>query len=171
MPPKPTRSALSGSNNNPVRSASPVTPTPSPAPLFNVEHASSRSAETLTPAPSTPAQRPVPVPAAEVLPELFSLDCNVELKDYTRHMLKNDKNAARPSTGTPPSEHSYAPSNFTSAPNKPKLKASDLPRLGKDREDVDQWIEKVSAIYEYSGVNDSDLLQQLPLVLRGNALT
>jgi hypothetical protein len=69
-------------------------------------------------------------------------------------------------------EASYAPSNYTFAPNKPKLKASDLPKFsGKDNEDVDQWIEKVSAIYEYSGVHDSDLLQQLPLVLQGNALT
>lgn len=66
-------------------------------------------------------------------------------------------------------EASSAPTNFSSAPNKPKLKASDLPKFfGKDSEDVDQWIGKVSAIFEYSGVHDSDLLQQLPLVLRGN---
>jgi hypothetical protein len=56
-------------------------------------------------------------------------------------------------------ETSFAPSNFTSAPHKPKIKVSDLPKSsGRDTEDVDQWIEKVSAIYEYSGVHDSDLL-------------
>jgi hypothetical protein len=61
---------------------------------------------------------------------------------------------------------------MSSSPNKPKLKASDLPKFyGKDSEDVDQRIEKVSAIFEYSGVHDSDLLQQLPLVLQGIALT
>ncbi|KAJ9095928.1 hypothetical protein QFC20_006529 [Naganishia adeliensis] len=69
-------------------------------------------------------------------------------------------------------EASYAPTSYSCAPHKPKIKASDLPKFsGKDTEDVDQWIEKVSAIFEYSGVHDSDLLQQLPLVLQGNALT
>lgn len=61
---------------------------------------------------------------------------------------------------------------MSSSPKKPKLKASDISKFyGKDSEDVDQWIEKVPAIFEDSGVRDSDLLQRLLLVLQGNALT
>jgi hypothetical protein len=53
-----------------------------------------------------------------------------------------------------------------------KLKASDFPNFyGKDNEDIDEWIEKVSAIFEYSGSSDAALLQLLPSILKDNALT
>jgi hypothetical protein len=53
-----------------------------------------------------------------------------------------------------------------------RLKASDLPKFnGRDNEDVDQWIEKVTAIFDFSGASNAALLQQLPLILQGNALT
>ncbi|KAJ9091849.1 hypothetical protein QFC21_007047 [Naganishia friedmannii] len=48
---------------------------------------------------------------------------------------------------TPRRETSYAPTNYSSAPHHPKLKASDLPKFsGKDNEDVDQRIEKNLAL-------------------------
>lgn len=51
-----------------------------------------------------------------------------------------------------------------------KLKTNDLPKFyGKDTEDVDDWIEKVSAITTYSGARDSELLRLIPLLLNGNA--
>lgn len=53
-----------------------------------------------------------------------------------------------------------------------KLKASDLPKYnGRDNEDIDQWIEKVTAISEFSNCQDSGLLQRLPMILQGKALT
>lgn len=60
-------------------------------------------------------------------------------------------------------------SHLNEAPRS-KLKTSDLPKFyGKDTEDVDDWIEKVSAITTYSGARDSELLRLLPLLLSGNA--
>jgi hypothetical protein len=53
-----------------------------------------------------------------------------------------------------------------------KLKASDLPKFrGKDTEDIDQWIDKVTAIFQFSGATDAELLRHLPLILQDNALT
>jgi hypothetical protein len=69
-------------------------------------------------------------------------------------------------------EASSAPTTVINYPHRPKIKASDLSKFyGKGNEDVVQWIEKVPAIFEYSGMSDSDLLQQLPLVLQRNDLT
>ncbi|KAJ9097567.1 hypothetical protein QFC20_006142 [Naganishia adeliensis] len=51
-----------------------------------------------------------------------------------------------------------------------KLKTTDLPKFyGKNTEDVDDWIEKVSAVTTHSGARDSELLRLIPLFLNGNA--
>ncbi|KAJ9117424.1 hypothetical protein QFC22_004274 [Naganishia vaughanmartiniae] len=61
-------------------------------------------------------------------------------------------------------------STFTNEQNRSKIKPSDLLKFfGKDTEDVDEWIEKVSAIFTYSRARDIDLLRILPLLLHGNA--
>jgi hypothetical protein len=61
-------------------------------------------------------------------------------------------------------------STFTNDHPRSKIKPSDLPKFyGKDTEDVDEWIEKVSAIFTYSRARDIDLLRILPLLLQGNA--
>jgi hypothetical protein len=68
-------------------------------------------------------------------------------------------------------EGTYA-SNSSSIADHPrsKIKPSDLPKFyGKDTEDIDEWIEKVSAIFTYSGAKDTELLRILPLLLQGNA--
>jgi hypothetical protein len=59
---------------------------------------------------------------------------------------------------------------YTNEHPRSKIKPSDLPKFyGKDTEDVDEWIEKVSAIFTYSGAKDIELLRILPLLLQGNA--
>jgi hypothetical protein len=64
------------------------------------------------------------------------------------------------------------PSVATSNTHTLRLKASDFPKFGgRDNENVDDWIAKVSAIAEYSGLSDRDLLQQLPLLLINKAST
>jgi hypothetical protein len=61
-------------------------------------------------------------------------------------------------------------STYTSEHPRSKIKPSDLPKFyGKDTEDVDEWVEKVSAIFTYSGAKDTELLRILPLLLQGNA--
>ncbi|CAF4681543.1 unnamed protein product, partial [Didymodactylos carnosus] len=42
---------------------------------------------------------------------------------------------------------------------------------GRQDEDIDQWVEQVSAIKQYSHTTDGELLKILPLVFRDNALT
>lgn len=61
-------------------------------------------------------------------------------------------------------------STYTNEHPRSKIKPSDLPKFyGKDNEDIDEWIEKVSAIFTYSGAKDIELLRILPLLLQGNA--
>jgi hypothetical protein len=61
-------------------------------------------------------------------------------------------------------------STYTNEHPRSKIKPSDLPKFyGKDNEDIDEWIEKVSAIFTYSGARDTELLRILPLLLQGNA--
>ena len=61
-------------------------------------------------------------------------------------------------------------STFMNEHPRSKIKPSDLPKFyGKDNEDVDEWIEKVSAIFTYSRARDIDFLRILPLLLHGNA--
>ncbi|KAJ9092094.1 hypothetical protein QFC21_006959 [Naganishia friedmannii] len=61
-------------------------------------------------------------------------------------------------------------STYTNEHPRNRIKPSDLPKFyGKDTEDVDEWIEKVSAIFTYSRAKDIDLLRILPLILQGNA--
>jgi hypothetical protein len=83
----------------------------------------------------------------------------------TDQPAKRDKltaNAVTPTTQQP----------FYASNTGHKLKASDFPNFyGKVNEDIDEWIEKVSAIFEYSGSNDAALLQPLPSILKDNALT
>jgi transposase InsO family protein len=68
-------------------------------------------------------------------------------------------------------ESSYPTSHpYTNDHSRNKIKPSDLPKFfGKDNEDIDEWIEKVSAIFTYSRAKDIDLLRILPLLLQGNA--
>jgi hypothetical protein len=55
---------------------------------------------------------------------------------------------------------------------KSQLKASDVPKFyGNDNEDIDQWIVKVTAIFEYFKCSDIDLLQRLPTILQDKAST
>jgi hypothetical protein len=190
MPPRPTRSTQAGSSNLSASAADPTTPTPSPAPEDRSRREESRrTEESLTPPPASPMQAALdrasaefeaihlPAPRLATAAEVERL--NEIVAQLQAKLLENSPPPPRRQErhptferDTPIREASHAPTNYSSAPNKPKLKASDLPKFyGKDREDVDQWIEKVSAIFEYSGVHDSDLLQQLPLVLQGNALT
>ncbi|KAJ9101380.1 hypothetical protein QFC20_005262 [Naganishia adeliensis] len=190
MPPRPSRSTEAGTGSNPPTSvANPTTPSPSPAPEERSRREQSRrTEESLTPAPPTPIQAALNRASAE--PEAFRLPeprmataAEVERlneivarlqaqlgEEPSPHSSRRERHATferKPSFR----EASHTPTNLSSAPNKPKLQASDLPIFfGEDSEDIDQWIEKVSAIFEYSGVHDSDLLQQLPLVLRAQLL-
>ncbi|KAJ9128117.1 hypothetical protein QFC24_000409 [Naganishia onofrii] len=184
MPPRPARSTQAASSNIPVRD----TPLVTPASRSSSTTPSARSNESLTPVPSTPVHEPLesstepedlllPQPrlatAAEV-ERLNDIIAGLQRQVEGMNTIPSERHERHPTfeRETPRREMSYAPTSYSSAPHHPKLKASDLPKFsGKDNEDVDQWIEKVSAIFEYSGVHDSDLLQQLPLVLQGNALT
>lgn len=68
------------------------------------------------------------------------------------------------------SNRSATPTVTTVAPA--KLKATDFPTFkGHDGEDVDAWIEKVTAILDYSGAPDAAFLQLLPSILKDNALS
>lgn len=79
-----------------------------------------------------------------------------------------DQSTAPTSTTTTISSHQPTYANNTGH----KLKASDFPNFyGKENEDIDEWIEKVSAIFEYSGNTDAALLQLLPSLFKANALT
>ncbi|KAJ9112497.1 hypothetical protein QFC22_006244 [Naganishia vaughanmartiniae] len=189
MPPRTVRSTQAASSNVPARDTPLVTP---PARSSSTPP-STRSDQSLTPVPSTPVpSTPVhdaleastepedlrlPEPRLATAAEIEHL--NEVIAGLQRQVAglntTSSERRERHATferETPHRETSYTPTNYTSTPHHPKLKASELPKFsGKDNEDVDQWIEKVSAIFEYSGVHDSDLLQQLPLVLQGNALT
>lgn len=190
MPPRPTRSTQAGTSNLSASSADPITPTPSPAPGTQSQREESRrTEESLTPPPASPRQAAIdrvssefealrlPGPRLATAAEVERLNdivaqLQARIGEGSPPPSRREERHATLERNTPLREASHAPTNYSSAPNKPKLKASDLPKFyGKDSEDVDQWIEKVSAIFEYSGVHDSDLLQQLPLVLQGNALT
>lgn len=54
-----------------------------------------------------------------------------------------------------------------------KIKAADLPKFSGDSsgEAIDDWIARVSAICEFSGCSDAELLRVLPLVLEKEAVT
>ena len=53
-----------------------------------------------------------------------------------------------------------------------RIKTSDLPKFsGKDTDDVDTFIEGISAIFEYSHITEEELLRHLPLILTGQAST
>ena len=57
-------------------------------------------------------------------------------------------------------------------PGTNRIKSSELPKFGgKDTDDVDAFLEKVSAIYEYSHITEEELLRHLPLILTGQAST
>ncbi|KAJ9102240.1 hypothetical protein QFC19_004785 [Naganishia cerealis] len=184
MPPRTARSAQAASSNIPDRDTPLVTPTPRGA----TATPSTRSNDSLTPVPSSPAHAtlevntepeefPHPEPRLATAAEIEHLNeiiAGLQRQVSGLQTLASERQERHAifDRETPFREASYAPTSYTSVPHRPKIKASDLPKFsGKDNEDVDQWIEKVSAIFEYSGVNDTDLLQQLPLVLQGNALT
>ncbi|KAJ9118443.1 hypothetical protein QFC24_006089 [Naganishia onofrii] len=107
------------------------------------------------PAASIPEGRSLPEPQVATAYELSQLNeiiAGLQRRVeglQTLHVQERQERHPTFETGSSYRQASYAPSNYTSAPNRPKLKASDLPKFsGKDNEDVDQWIEKVSAIYE-----------------------
>lgn len=53
-----------------------------------------------------------------------------------------------------------------------RLRAKDLPKYdGGEGNNIDEWIEKVTAIYEFSGVSDAEFLKNLPMILEAKALT
>ncbi|ODN78964.1 hypothetical protein L202_04479 [Cryptococcus amylolentus CBS 6039] len=57
-----------------------------------------------------------------------------------------------------------------SRPHAPKLKHEMFPKFrGQDNEDVDTWVTSVTAIFEFSGAADTDLLLLLPALLQGSA--
>ncbi|GHJ89511.1 hypothetical protein NliqN6_5913 [Naganishia liquefaciens] len=189
MPPRPSRTPA-GPSNVPVNRSTSVTPTPPPPSAAPSEPPSNRSQDSLTPAPPSPLQANV-VEASAAADELRLPETRLatpaevdELNEIIAGLQRRVQELRPEPTSSRAERHptfeqetsyrqsSFTPSIYASVPHKPKLKASDLPKFsGKDHEDVDQWIEKVTAIYEYSGVHDTDLLQQLPLVLQGNALT
>lgn len=114
-----------------------------------------------------------PASASEVarLNELVA-SLQTQVEDMQRERPNRSARHATVESERPIRELSEAVTDFSTDGRRNKIKASDLPKFsGKDHEDVDQWIEKVTAIYEYSGIRDSDLLQQLPMVLQGNAQT
>lgn len=151
MPPRTVRSTQAGFSSTPASIAPSVTPTPSPAP----EDHSRQSDEYLTPAPPTPIHRAahraegpqalhlpeVPMATAEEVERLSEIVARLQtrLGEYDPSTpIRHDRHAIferEPSYR----EASYAPTHLSSSPNKPKLKASDLPKFyGKDNEDVDQ---------------------------------
>lgn len=50
-----------------------------------------------------------------------------------------------------------------------RLRADDLPKYYGNKDDVETWIQTVSAIWESSGVPEASLLSILPLLLKGKA--
>ena len=172
MPPRTVRSTQAASGNLPARDTPLVTPPVRPSSA----NSSIRSDASLTPVPSTPVHdateistepedirlpQPRLATAAEVerLNEIIA-GLQRQVAELNTMPSERPERHATLERETPRRETSYAPTNYTSSPHHPKLKASDLPKFsGKDNEDVDQWIEKMSAIFEYSGVHDSDLLQ------------
>ena len=192
MPPRTLRS-VQGSQNSSAAGSTPAQP-PLPAPT------SSRSEATLSPAPSTstspdtPRGPPVTLAsiergehgAEELLEEMpptaddhrrledLVARLSRQLEDLQRHAVIPEQLPERHVTierDTPARDYSMTPSHPATDLTRSRIKSSDLPKFhGKDHEDVDQWIEKVNAIYEYSGMRDNELLQHLPMILQGNAL-
>jgi hypothetical protein len=165
MPPKPSRSTQSGSSNLPAPVVDPNNPALSPAQASQ----SLRSNESLTPAPETPVQRAsdrataepdelrLPEPRVATAAEVTRLNEIIARLEQRLDRLEpvpsaqEEREERHATFEREPSyrEASYTPTTATTYPHRPKIKASDLPKFyGKDNEDVDQWIEKVSAIFE-----------------------
>ncbi|KAJ9093773.1 hypothetical protein QFC19_008213 [Naganishia cerealis] len=126
-----------------------------PPPPAESETASTRSDASLTPIPSSPAHAAV---EATTEPEDFHLPGSrlataAEIEHLNDVIARPQEQVSGLRTiaserqerhttferETPLRETSYAPTNYTSAPHHPKIKASDLPKFsGKDNEDVDQ---------------------------------
>lgn len=63
------------------------------------------------------------------------------------------------------------PLSTDSVVTRDKLRASDFPKFGDyEKDDVDDWIEQVNAIFQYSGATEHQLLKLLPRILEGEAL-
>jgi hypothetical protein len=105
-----------------------------------------------------------------ILDQLSALRTTINSVRSENAELKRD--LARLSTVSPQQTEDTRPSDHSASERRPKIKASDLPKFyGKDHEDIDQWIEKVDAIHEYSGTSDIDLLRLLPMILQDKALS
>lgn len=73
----------------------------------------------------------------------------------------------------PPLRASAAPSDGSQAFKPNRLKPNDLPKFyghPDDQCDIDDWIEQVQAIFEYSDVSETQLLSTLPMILKDSAL-
>ncbi|KAJ9093739.1 hypothetical protein QFC21_006336 [Naganishia friedmannii] len=182
MPPRPVRSTQ-GPISNQGAGGTPAL------------DASSRSDSSISTAPSsspvTPRGNPIAASALErgvseayePLPEQLATsednrrlnDLVARLQQQLEDMQNNANRSARHVTieqdERPIKEDFMAPTDYTTTGSRSKIKSSDLPKFyGKDHEDVDQWIEKVTAIFEYSNMRNNELLQHLPMILQGNAL-
>lgn len=139
------------------------TPTPRPAQVSLEVEAGIR--EEMDPLP--PASASDVAPLNQIVATLQSQIEDMQRERPIRAVRQGTEESERPFRET-----SEAVTEYASDGSRNKIKASDLLKFGgKDHEDVDRWIEKVNAIYGYSGIRDSDLLQQLPMVLQGNAQT
>lgn len=131
-------------------------------------------------APSRPSEQTGGVLDAEEPNELHQLIIKMRELCTEANLLREERDAAEKAARSANEEAvrlrafregTYA-SNISHSGDhtRSKLKPSDLPKFyGKDTEDVDDWIEKVSAITTYSNAKDPELLKLLPLLLNGNA--
>jgi hypothetical protein len=137
MPPRTSRSLAAAATSDPT----PTTPTP---PSLTTE--SSRSNATLTPVPDIPDQAHsdraqtdlepsrIPEPRLASAAELERLnDIIADLQRRIKSLMPTQPPNMVPHTTfereVPYRETSYASTTYTSAPHKPKIKASDLPRF------------------------------------------
>ena len=131
-------------------------------------------------APSRPSEQTGGVLDAEEPNELHQLIIKMRELRTEANLLREERDAAEKAARSANEEAvrlrafregTYA-SNISHSGDhtRSKLKPSDLPKFyGKDTEDVDDWIDKVSAITTYSNAKDPELLKLLPLLLNGNA--
>ncbi|ODO01907.1 hypothetical protein L198_02636 [Cryptococcus wingfieldii CBS 7118] len=85
----------------------------------------------------------------------FLMSSMANMRDEIRSLRLSQSREATPVS--PPPRHTHAP----------KLKHEMFPKFrGHDDEDVDTWVTSVTAIFEFSGAADTDLLLLLPALLQ-----
>lgn len=67
---------------------------------------------------------------------------------------------------------SVSPAQDSTAPIQEKFKLDDFPKFTgyNDAQDIDDWIERLDAIYQYSNASEAQLLRKLPLLFKNSAL-